>query len=202
MLVCTQENGNPLKHIYIPKDRLTLITVVFGLNKKQNVLSCKLFSGVWSKPIQNPISSFSGTSQMLSATRSTCFIHHSVCDVGQAKSSNRRRTNRKSPNFWFTHSSESGEHYFSLFTEQSNMAQRKIKVLHFNQENKVIYANIAITQLLLHSQKSKNLSSLLPYTWTHFTGLLYFPTIYWLSLINTHWSHWFNQWFLTLWRTW
>lgn len=53
MLACTQENGNPLKHIDIPKDRLTLITVVFAFNKKQNVLnSRKLFSEVWSNPFK------------------------------------------------------------------------------------------------------------------------------------------------------
>lgn len=45
MFVYTQENENPLKHIYIPKDRLTLIIAVFALNEKQNVHnSCKLFS--------------------------------------------------------------------------------------------------------------------------------------------------------------
>lgn len=34
MLVCTPKSVNPLKHIYILKDTVTLITVVIALNKK------------------------------------------------------------------------------------------------------------------------------------------------------------------------
>jgi hypothetical protein len=45
-LVCAhQEREIHLKHMYIPKDRLTLIIVVFALNKKQNVLSANCSPG-------------------------------------------------------------------------------------------------------------------------------------------------------------
>lgn len=56
----------------------------------------------------------------------------------------------------------------------------EIKVLQLDQENKVIYANVLITQALFYCirRSVKCLSSLLPYTWMYFTGSLYFPSIY------------------------
>ena len=62
---------------------------------------------------------------------------------------NRIRINRKKKkktNFLITQGSDNGKCYFSLFIEQSNRAYRKIKVLYPDQQNKVLYPNILITQ--------------------------------------------------------
>ena len=55
------------------------------------------------------------------------------------------------------------------------MAQRKIKVLYPGRQNKVLYANILITQAFYCIPRLRSVLHLCYYTWTYFTGLLYFP---------------------------
>lgn len=85
-----------LKHIYIPRGRPTLITTVFAFNKKQNVLSCKLFSGIWNNPFKIEEAHSQWQVKCLLPPGYPCFIHYSLCDVVQAKCGNWRRINRKS----------------------------------------------------------------------------------------------------------
>ena len=99
------------------------------------------------QPIQNPIRSFSVTSQMLAATRSHLLYSPLILEFGTSKLViGEELTEKKKTNFLITHSSDNGKCYFSLFIEQSNRAYRKIKVLYPDQQNKVLYPNILITQ--------------------------------------------------------
>ena len=124
-----EKNGNPLKHIYRP--------YLSAANCSQR------YEAAHSKSNKIILSDKSNAS----CYQITLALFTTHSRIWYKQTSNRRRIKRKKKkNFSITHSSDNGKCYFSLFIEQSNMAQRKIKVLYPDQQNKVLYENILIAQ--------------------------------------------------------